>query len=240
MTEPSTPTTGADDLAQEFVALNARLGAGGDGPDALQRLVALAQRAVPGCDWAGVTAWPGRRAPYSLAVTGSVAQEADQLQYDLGDGPCLAAAADSEVVHVPDLTAEDRWPAFTAAALERTPVRGLMSFHLTETPTLTALNLYGGTPSAFTDEALSIGALFAAHARVLLMHVDSAQRAANLSVALATSRQIGAAVGILMSAHKVTADHAFELLKTSSQRLDRKLREIAVEVTETGALPDGG
>lgn len=30
-----------------------------------------------------------------------------------------------------------------------------------------------------------------------------------------------------------------ELLRSSSQRLDRTLREIADEVTETGALPQG-
>jgi AmiR/NasT family two-component response regulator len=46
------------------------------------------------------------------------------------------------------------------------------------------------------------------------------------------------AMGILMSSRLLTAEQAFEQLRTASQRLHRKLRDVAAEVTETGALPD--
>ena len=44
---------------------------------------------------------------------------------------------------------------------------------------------------------------------------------------MATNREIGAAVGILMATHNITQDQAFELLSNASQRLNRKLRDIA-------------
>jgi hypothetical protein len=61
-------------------------------------------------------------------------------------------------------------------------------------------------------------------------------RAANLEEALATNREIGQAIGILMATDHVTAEQAFEKLRTASQHTHRKLREIAAEVAETGAL----
>jgi AmiR/NasT family two-component response regulator len=100
-----------------------------------------------------------------------------------------------------------------------------------------ALNLYGETAGALDDDAVTSAALFAAHARVLLMHADSSGKAASLATALTTSRQIGTAIGILMNARRITADDAFELLRGSSQQLNRKLRDVALEVTETGTLP---
>jgi AmiR/NasT family two-component response regulator len=41
-----------------------------------------------------------------------------------------------------------------------------------------------------------------------------------------------------MAHHKVTEDAAFSMLRATSQRLHRKLRDIAIEVVETGTLPE--
>ena len=66
---------------------------------------------------------------------------------------------------------------------------------------------------------------------------DEQERSRNLQIAVATNRQIGTAVGILMAEHKINSDEAFELLTTASHTLRRKLRDIAAEVTTTGELP---
>ncbi len=60
--------------------------------------------------------------------------------------------------------------------------------------------------------------------------------AADLSIALDSNRAIGAATGILMARHQVTQPQAFDLLRVASQNRHVKLREIAREVVETGAL----
>ena len=64
------------------------------------------------------------------------------------------------------------------------------------------------------------------------------RRAANLEVALASNRQIGAAIGILMQQHKITERQGLDLLRRSSQAANRKLRDIADTVVLTGALPE--
>jgi hypothetical protein len=61
-------------------------------------------------------------------------------------------------------------------------------------------------------------------------------RAVNLEAALESNREIGIAVGVLMSLHKVTKEHAFDVLRAASQRTHRKLRDVAVDVTETGSI----
>ena len=138
-------------------------------------------------------------------------------------------------MHLTDVARDDRWARFSAAALVGTPVRSVLSFHLADRPHRSALNLYSACADTLDVSAAS---LFAAHARVLLIHAASADKAANLETALGTSRQIGAAIGILMNVHKITADQAFDLLRQDSQRLNRKLHDIAYDVTLTGALPD--
>jgi hypothetical protein len=61
---------------------------------------------------------------------------------------------------------------------------------------------------------------------------------ANLQVALTSNRRIGTAIGILMAHRHITDSAAFELLREASQRLHRKLRDIAEDVVLTGTLPD--
>jgi AmiR/NasT family two-component response regulator len=62
------------------------------------------------------------------------------------------------------------------------------------------------------------------------------EEADNLRRALDNSRVIGTAMGVLMSARKLTSTQAFDLLRTASQHSNRKLAEIAAEVAETGTL----
>ena len=61
-------------------------------------------------------------------------------------------------------------------------------------------------------------------------------RAAGLERALMTNRRIGIAVGILMCQRQLTADQAFAILRTHSQHLNLKVRELAETVIYTGTL----
>ena len=59
---------------------------------------------------------------------------------------------------------------------------------------------------------------------------------AHLQIALRSSRQIGAALGILMTTLKITDQGALDLLKSASQRTNVKLRDLADDVIRTGVL----
>ena len=74
----------------------------------------------------------------------------------------------------------------------------------------------------------------------MLERLDSAEvRAENLQRALQHSRDIGAAIGILMARHKLTQEQAFAALRRVSQDSNRKLYSIAQNVIETRELPRG-
>lgn len=59
---------------------------------------------------------------------------------------------------------------------------------------------------------------------------------ANLESALATARRIGAAIGILMSTHRITEDDAFALLRRASQQEHVKVHVVADRVLLTGTI----
>ena len=72
-----------------------------------------------------------------------------------------------------------------------------------------------------------------------LLHARADLAAARADVtelqrALATSRQIGMAMGILMERHRLTPEQAFDRLRDLSQRRNVKLRDLADQVVYTG------
>ncbi|WP_392544019.1 ANTAR domain-containing protein [Oryzobacter telluris] len=62
----------------------------------------------------------------------------------------------------------------------------------------------------------------------------------HLSRALETNREIGVGLGVLMASHSLTREQAFQVLRTASQNTNRKLRDIATEVGDTGLPPAAG
>jgi len=71
----------------------------------------------------------------------------------------------------------------------------------------------------------------------MLERLDSAEvRAVNLERALKHSRDIGAAIGILMARHKMTQEQAFAEMRRVSQDTNRKLYWLALDVVRTGEL----
>ena len=54
--------------------------------------------------------------------------------------------------------------------------------------------------------------------------------------AIASNRDIGVAMGILSARHNIRPQEAFELLRVASQHTNRKLRDLAAEVIQTGEL----
>jgi GAF domain-containing protein len=224
------------ELSQEFALLGAELHGDGDNQSALRRLVQLAVKHVDGCAWASITAVRGGQGQ-SVAASDEVAQQVDELQYRLGEGPCMAAAENASDYLLFDIADEPRWPGFAKAAAAQTPVRSVLAFQLTAGRAV-ALNLYADHPGAFSSDALDTATIFAAHASSLIALHEAEDEAANLEAALESSRSIGVALGVLMSARKVTQEQAFAMLRVASQNLHRKLRAVAAEVAETGTLPE--
>lgn len=195
---------------------------------------------LPAIDWASLTTVAGvQRKPVTLAASAEAAEATDALQYRAGAGPCLQALTELDVVRVEDLTTESRWQPFVAAALAGTPVRAVVSCSLAAAghPSV-SLNLYAAEPlTAERPDPVALAAVAGACA-IGLTAIDQRYRADHLEQALASSRRIGAAMGVLMASLRLTEDQAFDALRTVSQHSHRKLRDVAEEVLLTGQLPD--
>jgi GAF domain-containing protein len=206
----------------------------GDVEATLQAISAAAVVSVQGAEDCGVIYVRARRHVEPRAWTSDLPRELDELQGGLAEGPCMDAVWDHHVVRVDDMTTEPRWPRFAREAGRR-GVGSMLSFHLfVAGDNLGALNMYARSPGAFTEESENIGLLFASHAAVALA---GAQHEEHLRTAMDNRDVIGQAKGILMERHKLTADHAFTVLVEVSSRTNRRVLDIALELTDTGAMP---
>jgi ANTAR domain len=194
---------------------------------------------VPHTIGAGLTLISGDRPPRTLAASSELPARVDAIEFETGEGPCLEAIEDDDITRADDLTIDERWPKFSERTVRETPIRSMFGARIfLGGDDRGALNFYAPEPGAFTELDLGIGAVFCTLSSLALHNVLAHEKTMNLEVALESSRQIGIAMGILMSSRLITADQAFNELRQASQRLQRKVREIALEVTETGTLPE--
>lgn len=218
-------------LGREVAAETGSLGA-------LRAVTTVASRTVPGVDAASITR---RRSGVfeTLGSTHDIATRADAVQYELDAGPCVDAVKEDHVFRSDDLAGDPRWPQFAAEVSESLGVRSVLSTRLApldDDDIMAGLNLYSLQPEAFDDSVREIVSLLATHAGIVVSALVAREKAANLEVALASSRDIGVAMGVLMTRYKISRYDAFDLLRIASQRTHRKLRDIAVEVSYTGTL----
>jgi hypothetical protein len=96
-----------------------------------------------------------------------------------------------------------------------------------------SLNFYARAAGVFGDSERDTALLLALLAAAVSIGAADV-REDQLRAAMDTHSVIGQAQGILMERHKFTAGQAFDRLRTVSMNLNRKLRDVARELSETG------
>lgn len=215
----------------------------------LRRVAATAAVMIDPVEAASITFTRGGARSWTVATTSELATSLDEAQYDLGHGPCIAAAAGGEAVLIRNMAIDDRWPDYSPVAIVAGVRSSLsMPFPLQE-QLLAALNLYAREADAFEDYHVTLAHQIAATAAVAVANAvlyDSAsQLAAELQEAMQSRATIEQAKGVLMAQSGMSADEAFDLLVKVSQRENRKLREVASDLVERQMRPrpspdDGG
>jgi GAF domain len=136
-----------------------------DGGTAAPQRICEACIAVLPVSRAAVTmmAGPDRQEP--IFASDAIAAHLDEMQFRLGEGPCVEAFTERRPVLVPDLAevADNRWPVFAAAA-RRTPIRAAFVLPLQAGAIgVGVLDLYRDEPGMLGRDELA-GALRAADA----------------------------------------------------------------------------
>ena len=210
--------------------------------DLLQQIARLSSSVMPGEPEASVTVLV-RDDPRTVSSSGQLATGLDERQYAKDDGPCLSAARSGEVVEVTDTRTETRWPDYARRAAEAGCLSSIsLPLRIDDDDRITgALNVYAREADAFDEASRSAGLAFASYATVAAgnLHAfrNARETADNLRIALESRAVIDQAKGILMERYKLTADQAFQMLAQASMASNTKVRDVAEQLTTTGALP---
>jgi diguanylate cyclase (GGDEF)-like protein len=137
---------------------------------------------------AGVTLISPGAYPRYVAASDESALRFEELQTELGEGPCLAAYQTGAAVAVPDLRAEPRFPVFAPRALEAGLV-AVFTFPLRHgEEQMGALDLYRNVPGSLDSSAMVAAQTLADVAAAYLLNArarDDLQDALHRSRAMA-------------------------------------------------------
>lgn len=227
----------AEDIdLRDSLANLARLGSNRLGlEDLLTRVATFAVQAIPGAEGAGLTLLEDDRAN-TIVATASFVSEVDAIQYGMGQGPCITAAAEAVTVMSGSLGGDPRWPRF-GGRVARLGVHSVVSLPLiTPDGVVGAMNVYAHDKFVFGERAAGLGEIFALPAAIAVQNAQvlaQAKRlASRLQAALESRGVIDRAVGIVLSRSGGTEQEALERLRSVSQREHRKLAEVAARVVD--------
>jgi GAF domain-containing protein len=199
-------------------------------PAKLETVVALALETVPNCDAAGI-ALLIQGEPTSAAVSDRLALEIDLVQYDTGQGPCLSAMDESNVIRIDVLERDLRFTRFAPGALDL-DINSVLSIPLlARGETVGALNLYSHQEHAFDAGAEEAAKPLAEHAGELIgtspLYAYSLAMVEDLVESLETQALINQAGGVIMAGEQRTSDEALDQLRELALRSGESLGTVA-------------
>ncbi len=192
---------------------------------ALELVTALAATATAGTLGAAVTVVDehGKR---SRAASNSATEEADALQYEFDEGPCLTAWRTRELVRIDDTTTDGRWPRWNEA-VSPLGVRSVVSAPLlVGEESIGAMKVYCERPMNYGPHDEHVMRLLAGQAAILLANSQSLREARRLSrqltEALASRDAVARATGVLLAQGATGEQEAFATLAATARQADRQ------------------
>jgi hypothetical protein len=181
--------------------------------------------------------------PQLVAATHDAASRLTDLQLANAEGPSHECWRSGLPVSTPDLTlAKDRWPTFTPEAI----AAGFRSVHALplrlEGDSLGAMTLFLAAPGGVSTGGLRVARAMADIATVGLEQQHELDRAhvveSQLQHALVSRVSIEQAKGIISEQAQISTRTAFAWLRGYSRDHNRRLADVAAEVTERTITSD--
>ena len=224
------------DAAQLTQALADIVAKGGPGAS---RRIGETCVALLSVDRAAITMMAGADRQEPIWASDAVAARLDELQFGLGEGPCVQAFSERHPVLVPDLAdvSDPRWPTFATEAMA-TPVRAVYVFPIqVGAIAVGVLDLYRDDPGMLDKDALG-GALQIADAALWglldsrddcsnILRTDGLDALAGFPLRHAAVYQ---ATGMIMVQLDSTPESALAALRAYAYARNRPIAEVAVDV----------
>jgi hypothetical protein len=217
-----------------FARILAELSAAG-GAWPVGRLCAACPR-ILGVDGAGIMLMSGDVPRGSLGTSDEVSRLIEDLQYTLGEGPCVDACQQDEVVAEPDLArpVTRRWPAFTPPVL-RAGARAVFAFPLRiGAVRLGALDSYRGRPGPLSGaqhaDALAVAGVAARWVLEAQAGAPPGTVAQELEAGADFHFAVHNAAGMVSVQQDISVTDALIRLRAYAFTRDRPLAEVAQDV----------
>jgi hypothetical protein len=185
---------------------------------------------------AGIMLMSGDISRGSVCSSNGVSLLIEQLQFELGEGPCIDAYRDDLPVLEPDLAdpARVRWPAFTEPAVAA-GARAVFGFPMqVGAARLGALNLYRDTPGGLTDEQHSDALVMSSVASEIVLLLQAGAEPGQLAVELEAGADfqfvVHQAAGMIAGQLDVSVAEALIRLRAYAFGNDRALAAVAEDV----------
>jgi hypothetical protein len=180
----------------------------------------------------------------SISVTDALAGRVDELQLDLGEGPCWDALSYRRPVMEPDLSTPSSvsWPAFLHAIRDE-QVGAIFAFPLLFGPLeIGAVDLYSVAPVSLTskqqEQTLVLSAIIS---RIILRNAINDDGLPGETTSF-SRRLIHQATGMVLAQIGTTAEDAHLILQARAFAENRTMREVAQDVLDRqirfSALPE--
>jgi GAF domain-containing protein len=202
----------------------------------LTQVATFAVRAIPGADGAGLTLLEINRADL-IVKSEPFVREIDAIQYSIGEGPCISAAATGETKRSGRLDQDPRWPSFGPRAGEL-GVHSALSLPLqTSSKILGAMNVYAHAPNSFDSRAQKLGEIFSVSAALAVQHAQIFEQtirlADQLQAGLNNRALIDQAIGVLRFQYGENAADSLQRLRQMSSDQKVTVTEVAIAVMES-------
>jgi GAF domain len=196
----------------------------------------LASVDVLGIAGAGLVLMSGAKSLDFIGVSDSVSEAVEQMEYTLGEGPCVSAYQTKVPVFDPDLADEGtaRWPEFRRGALAA-GIQAAFGFPLLiEQICIGALNLYHDQPGVLTDDQVADALVIAQFASrsVMAWQADAPPGTLAWQLERAPSHRVEVhqATGRISVQVGISLDDALVLLRAYAFSHDRPIGDVAAEV----------
>ena len=171
----------------------------------------------------------------TICSTDALSARIDELQFDLGEGPCWESMASHAPVLHPDIHADavTPWPAFSEA-VRREPIGAIFAFPLTVGGVdIGAVDLYSTTSRQLTDTQVErVSALAELASWQVLRRLIDDREDGDDGGSRYSRREVHQATGMVLVQLDIAADDAMVLLRAHAFSSGKTVREIANDVVE--------